>query len=371
MKKLSALCLVFFLLAGLLPAAMAAGGTPVLAASVGEAAEGEAFTVTLTVPGVEKKASDAYFCVAFDNTRFTLTRFVPPELPGASLTCSDEAAAGTAGIFSCAYISDDLGNSMDFSGGLSLTAEFLVKPGAAGSGEFRLVSAKVDWFNEETLDTENQLTVPAELKTTVVISDASGVPEEPAEPAAPSPAPSPERAASPYRDVPENAYYRDAVLWASARGITKGTEEARFSPDAPCTRAQTVTFLWRAAGMPEPGSGDMPFEDVKPGSYYEKAVRWALAQGVTKGVSETRFAPEDTVTRAQTVTFLWRAAGLPAVNGTLSFADVAQSAYYAAAVKWAEDSGITVGVGDGLFGPELTCTRAQIVTFLCRAYGGE
>lgn len=172
---------------------------------------------------------------------------------------------------------------------------------------------------------------------------------------------------NPFTDVPSGAYYEDAVIWAVKKGITSGTSATTFNPDGSCTRAQAVTFLWRAAGSPEPKSAAMPFTDVPAGSYFEKAVLWAVENGITKGTSDTTFSPDASCTRAQIVTFLWRAGGSPAVSGNSAFSDVASDAYYAAAVAWAEKNGVTGGIGGGLFGSDNTCTRAQIVTFLHRA----
>ena len=172
---------------------------------------------------------------------------------------------------------------------------------------------------------------------------------------------------NPFTDVPSGAYYEDAVIWAVKKDITSGTSATTFNPDGSCTRAQAVTFLWRAAGSPEPKSAAMPFIDVPAGSYFEKAVLWAVENGITKGTSDTTFSPDASCTRAQIVTFLWRAGGSPAVSGNSAFSDVASDAYYAAAVAWAEKNGVTGGIGGGLFGSDNTCTRAQIVTFLHRA----
>ena len=171
----------------------------------------------------------------------------------------------------------------------------------------------------------------------------------------------------PFTDVPEGSYYEDAVIWAVDKGITGGTSATTFTPDGICTRAQAVTFLWRAAGSPAPKSSAMPFTDVKAGSYYYDAVLWAVEQGITKGTSDTMFSPDATCTRAQIVTFLWRANGSPAVSGNSAFTDVAADAYYAAAVKWAEKNDVTGGIGGGLFGSNNNCTRAQIVTFIYRS----
>ena len=169
-----------------------------------------------------------------------------------------------------------------------------------------------------------------------------------------------------FTDVPTSAYYYDAVLWAVENGVTEGTSATTFSPDMSCTRAQMVTFLWRAAGSPEPVTTTNPFTDVNSGVYYYDAVLWAVEQGITSGTSATTFAPDATCTRAQTVTFLYRAAGSPAVSGG-SFSDVSADAYYADAVAWAVSEGVTVGTSDTTFSPDMNCTRAQIVTFMYRA----
>lgn len=169
-----------------------------------------------------------------------------------------------------------------------------------------------------------------------------------------------------FRDVAQNAYYYDAVQWAVEKGITEGTSATTFSPDASCTRAQMVTFLWRAAGSPAPKSAANPFKDVSANDYYYSAVLWAVENGITSGTGADTFSPGATVTRGQTVTFLYRAAGSPAVSGG-SFSDVAADAYYANAVAWASQHNITSGVGNGNFAPNADCTRAQIVTLLYRA----
>ena len=171
---------------------------------------------------------------------------------------------------------------------------------------------------------------------------------------------------NPFIDVPAGSYYEDAVIWAVDKGITTGTGNGRFSPDAPCTRAQIVTFLWRAAGSPAPKSMSS-FSDVPAEAFYAKAVAWAVEKGITSGTGDGKFSPDATCTRAQAVTFLYRANGSPAVSGNSAFTDVAADAYYAAAVKWAEKNGITGGIGGGLFGSDNNCTRAQIVTFLYRS----
>ena len=170
-------------------------------------------------------------------------------------------------------------------------------------------------------------------------------------------------------DVPADAYYYDAVLWAAENAITSGTTDTTFSPNAPCTRAQIVTFLWRAAGSPEP-KGTQSFGDVTAGSYYEKAVAWAAENGITGGTGDGKFSPGATCTRAQAVTFLYRASSASAVSSGAAFTDVAPDAYYADAVAWAAENEITGGIGGGLFAPGSNCTRAQIVTFLYRSISG-
>ena len=170
-----------------------------------------------------------------------------------------------------------------------------------------------------------------------------------------------------FTDVPANSYYADAVLWAAKNGITGGIGNGLFGPNQPCTRAQIVTFLWRAAGSPEPKAMSS-FADVSTDAYYAKAVAWAVENGITTGTGDGKFSPDATCTRAQSVTFLYRAAGSPAVSGSAEFGDVATNAYYADAVAWAAKNGITGGIGGGLFGSGNDCTRAQIVTFLYRNY---
>ena len=167
-------------------------------------------------------------------------------------------------------------------------------------------------------------------------------------------------------DVKASDYFYDAVLWAAEKGVTSGTDALHFSPNAPCTRAQIVTFLWRAAGSPAPKNMSS-FADVPADAFYAKAVAWAVENGITGGTGDGKFSPDAPCTRAQAVTFLYRASGAPAVSGNAAFSDVATNAYYAAAVKWAEKNGITGGIGGGLFGSNNNCTRAQIVTFLYRS----
>ena len=172
-----------------------------------------------------------------------------------------------------------------------------------------------------------------------------------------------------FYDVPNNAYFYEAVKWAVKNGITTGVGNDLFAPEQPCTRAQIVTFLWRAAGSPEPKAMSS-FADVSTDAYYAKAVAWAVENGITTGTGDGKFSPDATCTRAQSVTFLFRAIG-KLVDSKAEFSDVLTDSYYANAVAWAVENGVTNGIGDGLFGPDNSCTRAQIVTFLFRAYQGK
>lgn len=172
---------------------------------------------------------------------------------------------------------------------------------------------------------------------------------------------------NPFVDVKQGDYYYDAVQWAVGKKITSGTSATTFTPDGICTRAQTVTFLWRSQGSPKAAGAENPFTDVSKDAYYYDAVLWAVEQGITNGTSATTFSPDATVTRGQTATFLWRVAKQPQVDQTANpFADVTQDAYYYNAVLWAVAKEITNGTSSTTFSPDQGCTRAQIVTFLWR-----
>ena len=171
---------------------------------------------------------------------------------------------------------------------------------------------------------------------------------------------------APFRDVPVDAYYYDAVKWAAEKGITTGQADGLFGSDRSCTRAQIITFLWRAAGSPVVNYA-MEMGDVSADAYYAEAVRWALSRGITSGTGGGAFSPDDACTRAQAVTLLARALSTKA-GSAANFTDVPADAYYAQAVSWAVENGITTGVGGGRFDPNATCTRAQIATFLYRLY---
>lgn len=169
-----------------------------------------------------------------------------------------------------------------------------------------------------------------------------------------------------FADVAKDAYYFEPVNWAVEREITQGMGDGLFMPDATCTRAQVVTFLWRLDGMPTPQPPKFMFTDVAVGSWYDEAVLWAVENQVTDGMGDGIFLPDGTCTRSQIVTFLWKYAGKPVADAQNPFADVAEDAWYADAVVWAVDQGITTGLTETSFGPEAPCTRAQIVTFLYR-----
>lgn len=172
---------------------------------------------------------------------------------------------------------------------------------------------------------------------------------------------------NPFVDVKQGDYYYDAVQWAVGKKITSGTSATTFTPDGICTRAQTVTFLWRSQDSPKAAGAENPFTDVSKDAYYYDAVLWAVEQGITNGTSATTFSPDATVTRGQTAAFLWRVAKQPQVDQTANpFADVTQDAYYYNAVLWAVAKEITNGTSSTTFSPDQGCTRAQIVTFLWR-----
>ena len=173
-----------------------------------------------------------------------------------------------------------------------------------------------------------------------------------------------------FYDVPNDAYFYEAVKWAVKNGITTGVGNDLFAPEQPCTRAQIVTFLWRAAGSPEPKGTAAGMTDVVSGSYYEKAVAWAIENGITTGTTATTFSPDATCTRGQSVTFLYRALKGSA-SGSANFTDVKSDAFYADAINWAVANNVTNGTSNTTFSPNADCTRAEIVTFLYRAYQGK
>ena len=171
---------------------------------------------------------------------------------------------------------------------------------------------------------------------------------------------------NPFKDISKDSYYYDAVLWAVANDVTKGTSATTFSPDEGCTRAQIVAFLYRAAGSPKVENVKNPFTDVNKNSEFYDAIMWAVSEGITVGTTVTTFSPDEVCTRAQIVTFLYRASG-DKVTAKATFNDVAADAWYAEAVTWAAANGVTEGTGANAFSPNLTCTRAQAVTLIYRA----
>ena len=175
------------------------------------------------------------------------------------------------------------------------------------------------------------------------------------------------RIRNPFVDVAEKDYFYDAVLWGVENGVVKGMDEMHFEPETVCTRAQALTFLWRANGMPQPKTTTNPFVDVDASAYYYDAVLWGVENGIVKGMDETHFEPDTACSRAHALTFLWRAKGMPQASGT-TFADVPANAYYAQAVAWGVENGIVKGMDETHFEPDTLCQRAHAVTFLWRAY---
>ena len=192
-------------------------------------------------------------------------------------------------------------------------------------------------------------------------------PDTPHKPSGGTSATTPSQPTQTFRDVSKSSYYYDAVTWAVENGVTDGTGSNTFSPDKACTRAEIVTFLWRAAGKPAAKSSVNPFTDVSKSAYYYDAVLWAVEAGITQGTSATTFSPDKTCSRAEAVTFLFRAASGKASSGTVSFTDVPANAYYKDAVLWAVAENVTQGTGSSTFSPDKTCSRAEIVTFLYRS----
>ena len=175
----------------------------------------------------------------------------------------------------------------------------------------------------------------------------------------------------PFSDVPADAYYAEAVAWAVENGVTAGVTADRFGPDEPCTRAQVMTMIWRGGDSPAPETSESPFSDVTPDKYFYDAVLSSMDYGITAGVGDGKFGAEQPCTRAQIMTFLWRACdSMEADISSVTFTDVPADAYYAEAVAWAVKYGITSGVGNNLFGSDSVCTRAQVVTFLWKVCEG-
>ncbi len=235
------------------------------------------------------------------------------------------------------------------------------------NGTAVIVTTATASFSDGTTAVDEKTTAKESLPSDPGFPDTSPIDPPPPElESDPQPQPEADFSAPQFEDVAPDSYYYDAVAWAANGKITQGTADNIFSPDMICGRAQIVTMLWRAAGSPV-AAGETGFADVPMGAYYYHAVLWAAEKGITSGTSMTTFSPELQCTRAQIVTMLWRAAGCPAVKASASFDDVAADAWYADAVAWAVEEGITLGTGAGIFSPDAVCTRAQIVTFLFRA----
>ena len=233
------------------------------------------------------------------------------------------------------------------------------------SAEFNLTDAThVKFISMESMSSVsgNNLSSAAEI---VLIG---AVLEEPELTPTPTPEPTPVPAENPFMDISENDFYYDAVLWALEKNVTEGTSDTEFSPGTTCTRGQVVTFLWRSVGAPSAASDTCAFKDIAANDYYYNAVLWAVEKGITEGTSDTEFSPDATCTRGQVVTFLWRFSGKPdSENEICRFTDITEKDYYYAPVLWAVEKGITEGTSDTEFSPDKNCTRGQVVTFLYRA----
>ena len=224
-------------------------------------------------------------------------------------------------------------------------------------------TAKSEWLHVLPI----QEGVGLNLNLPTVDPDEPDEPDTPHKPSGGTSTTTPSQPTQTFRDVSKRSYYYDAVTWAVENGVTDGTGSNTFSPDKACTRAEIVTFLWRAAGKPAAKSSVNPFTDVSSSAYYYDAVLWAVEVGITQGTSATTFSPDKTCSRAEAVTFLFRAASGKASSGTVPFTDVPANAYYKDAVLWAVAENVTQGTGSSTFSPDKTCSRAEIVTFLYRS----
>lgn len=355
MKRFIALLCVLLLVFQIPVPAMAAA-QPVLSSEALLSEDGSRITLTVTISG-GKALCGGSFDIAFDDSL----------LKCSSLKAGDALAGSTflgnadysEGVARCGWIGIG-GLSSD---GTAAVAEFEVLPGAAGKKlSFELV--EVNAYDTSGANVGISAS-GAELK--LPGSPAPSVPDL-GDREEPDDDDDQEAVLMEFTDVSKDAYYYEAVMWAVSKGITTGTSETTFSPRMVCTRGQAVTFLWRAAGCPVPKTTSCPFADVSPAAYYYTAVLWAVEKGITNGTSEGLFSPNMAVSRGQTVTFLWRAAGSPAVSqGASGFADVRPGSWYADAVSWALAKGVTTGTSETSFSPGALCTRSQIVTFLYRA----
>lgn len=372
MKKFAALLLLLTLLMGLaVPALAASGDYTFTLETSGTGVVGDTITVKLQLSENGGGTFDLYGMqdyVYFDPAYFS---YVDQSLSVYSVqengTARDVFTASPLdydgdGVIERVFVNRASTSAETLSSGVQVM-EFKLKLKAAGSA--KLTQGGVEIFK----DPSNPYGHTAGSATVTIRSSGSSdpTPAPGGDDANGGSGTGSDTSKNPFRDVHERDYFYDAVLWAVGNGITTGTSANTFSPDDPCTRAQIVTFLWRTAGSPEPETGSNPFRDVSASAYYYKAVLWAVENGVTKGTSDTTFSPDAPCTRGQSVTFLYRAIGTNAGIST-AFRDVAATAFYAEAVAWAVKYDVTNGIAAGLFGPDRTCTRAQIVTFLYRAY---
>ena len=234
----------------------------------------------------------------------------------------------------------------------------------------RAVYVTAEFTDKKPAETTAPATSTAASGTTASVnSGVIGVGADGLTPATPTDIPVQEEFKNPFTDVKKSDYYYDAVIWAYKTNVTKGMTDTAFVPSGTCTRGQTVTFLWRAAGSPEPENAANPFTDIEASDYYYKAVLWAVEQGRTKGTSEKTFSPKDICTRGQVVTFLYRATSGSVSAVKTAFTDVDTNAYYADPVAWAVEKKVTNGVTATTFAPSSDCTRGQIVTFIYRTTG--
>ena len=298
----------------------------------------------------------------FDNGNYAVTTSATGTLTISNRSTGGGGGGGGASVPTYPVSSSNASASAAVGGSVSAST----KNAAAGSTVTITVSPEAGYRLEKlTVVDKNGKEVPVTLKDGkyTFTMPASQVDIKPVFEKIPA-----ETAETAFPDVPSSAYYAEPVKWAAEKGITSGTKDGGFAPGNTCTRAQIVTFLWRAAGSPEPQTAETGMTDVSPAAYYAKAVAWAIENGITVGRSDGSFNPNGTCTRANGVTFLYRAAKAAASGNDAGFSDVTADAYYAAAVQWALENGITNGQSNGLFGPNGACTRAQIVTFLYRLY---
>lgn len=354
MKKISAFISALLLCALCGTSALGAGAADI---NVTAKTDGAEITYTLVLSECEP-VSGFEITVSFDSARLTPKSVTGGELTGGGMFLHNIKNAASTGEMKVAWAS-----AGSTSGGGELFTVVFTASETLKSPPKLTVSGILSGESLEDVEfSVSGLAVKKEEKTPAPTGGgSSGGTGSSGTGAKPEKAPE-----TVFSDVPEGAYFAPAVKWAVGNGITNGTGENVFSPDNGCTRAQTVTFLWRAMGSPEPENTVCTFTDVDMSAYYGKAVLWAVENGITNGTGENSFSPGGTVTRGQTVTFLYRCAGASGMSGKTDFSDVPENAYYAPAVSWAVGRGITNGTGENAFSPDASCTRGQIVTFLYR-----